>query len=176
MKATFKPQLVPASINDYPTVQNMARFYVYDMSRYCGFISEDWACPTDGLYESYDFKSYFEDPTREAFLVKIANELAGFVLLNRLGTSSQTDWNMGEFFIIAKFQGKGVAMQVAHQIWETHPGQWEICIMPENKPALVFWRKVVSHSTQGNYLDEMKTVDYLDGHPIRPVLTFNIKR
>lgn len=31
--------LIKASLSDYPTIQNMARFYVYDMSRYCGFIS-----------------------------------------------------------------------------------------------------------------------------------------
>lgn len=40
-KNLFHPKLTPASIHDYPTIQNMARFYVYDMSRYCGFISED---------------------------------------------------------------------------------------------------------------------------------------
>lgn len=28
-------------INDYPMIQNMARFYVYDMSKECGHISDD---------------------------------------------------------------------------------------------------------------------------------------
>ena len=109
----------------YPIIQNMARFYVYDMSRYCGFISEDWACPKDGLYESFDFKTYFEDPTRKAFLVYVEKELAGFVLLNQVGISKATEWNMGEFFILAKFQGKGIACQVAEQLWKTHPGHWK---------------------------------------------------
>ncbi|MBN9542682.1 MAG: hypothetical protein J0G32_02660 [Alphaproteobacteria bacterium] len=38
----------------------MARFYVYDLARLCGHKSKDWAMPIDGLYESIDFKIYFE--------------------------------------------------------------------------------------------------------------------
>ncbi|MCW8410584.1 hypothetical protein OQJ13_16515 [Legionella sp. PATHC035] len=40
-----------ATLDDYPTIHNMARFYVYELSRDCGFISDDWALPSDGLYE-----------------------------------------------------------------------------------------------------------------------------
>jgi RimJ/RimL family protein N-acetyltransferase len=108
--------LTKATIDDYPTIQNMARFYVYDMSRYCGFISDKWIFPKDGLYESHDFKKYFTDKKREAFLVKIEDELTGFFLLNKIGTLPNTEWNMGEFFIIAKFQGRGIAREVANQI------------------------------------------------------------
>lgn len=45
-----------ATLDDYPTIQNIARFYVYELSRDCGFISDDWALPSDGLYESFDLK------------------------------------------------------------------------------------------------------------------------
>jgi predicted acetyltransferase len=52
------------------------------MSRYCGFISKDWAMPKDGLYECFDFKKYFEDDDNKAYLVKLEDgELVGFVLL-----------------------------------------------------------------------------------------------
>jgi hypothetical protein len=53
--------LVQAIINDHPTVQNMARFYVYDMSRSCGHLP-DWECPDDGLFACVDLKSYFTKP------------------------------------------------------------------------------------------------------------------
>lgn len=52
------PFLVEATLKDYPLIQNMARFYVYDLSRDCGFISKDWALSTDGLYECFDLKHY----------------------------------------------------------------------------------------------------------------------
>lgn len=174
-KNLFHPKLILASIHDYPIIQNMAQFYVYDMSRYCGVISEDWACPKDGLYERFDFKNYFEDPTRKAFLVYVEKELAGFVLLNQVGTSKATEWNMGEFFILAKFQGKGVACQVAEQLWKTHPGHWEVSVIPQNSHALAFWSKTIANFTNQAYSNEIKKVDYDPDHPSRYIFTFNTK-
>ncbi len=156
-------QIVQATLDDYSTIQNMARFYVYDMSRSCGFISEEWACPADGLYESYDFKTYFTDPKRQAFLIKVKNELAGFVLLKKVETKELTYWNVGEFFILAKFQGSGLGCNVAHKLWTTYPGMWELSVIPENKPALAFWRKTVTGFTKGDYTETLKDVDY-DSH------------
>lgn len=92
-------EVIFATINDHPIIQNMARFYVYDLSRHCGLNSSDWALPDDGLYESFDYKDYFTAPDRKAFVIKINQELAGFVLLNQEGLDQDTMWNMGEFFI-----------------------------------------------------------------------------
>jgi hypothetical protein len=50
MERQIKFELVPATIADYPTVQDMVRFYVYDMSRLCSIAYPDWKCPEDGLY------------------------------------------------------------------------------------------------------------------------------
>ncbi|WP_052458488.1 GNAT family N-acetyltransferase [Rickettsia asembonensis] len=106
--------LIPAALVDYPLIQNMGRFYVYE-SRYCGFTSDKygWALPQDGLYEIGDYKKYFIELDRKAYLVKLNEEIAGFVLLNKVGTHDKIDWNMGEFFIIARFQNKGVGREVA---------------------------------------------------------------
>jgi predicted acetyltransferase/GNAT superfamily N-acetyltransferase len=165
-------KILQATLKDYPVIQNMARFYVYDLSRECGFISEDWACPSDGLYECFDFKCYFEDPSRRAYLITVGHELAGFVLLNQEGTSPATNWNVGEFFILAKFQGKGVAQQVAHQIWSTHPGLWEVSVIPENVNALNFWRNAVSKFSHGDYLEKICRVTYDAHQPNRYILSF----
>ena len=169
----LKPTVIQGTVSDYPTIQNMARFYVYDMSRYCGFISDEWNFPKDGLYESHDFKKYFTDKTREAFLVKIEDELVGFVLLNKIGTLPDTKWNMGEFFIVAKFQGKGIAQDVTHQIWKTHPGKWEVSVIPENDRALNFWRKTITHFTNGHYHEAIKEIDYDNSQPKRYILSFD---
>lgn len=169
------PRIIPATIEDYPTIQNMARFYVYDLSRDCGFISDDWALPANGLYESFDFKHYFQDPTRKAYLIKIKNELAGFVLLNHATTSPHSEWNIGEFFVLAKFQGKRIGKEVAHQVWTMHPGLWEVSVIPENRNALAFWRNIVSDFTGGKYGDEIKDVDFDAHQPKRCVLSFDTK-
>jgi predicted acetyltransferase len=160
-------------MEDYPIIQNMARFYVYDLSRECGLISEDWSMPDDGLYESFDFKSYFIDKDRKAYIVKVGDELGGFALLNKTGTNPNTDWNMGEFFIIAKFQGKGIGKQVAYKIFDDNPGSWEISVIPENQPALIFWEHIINVYTQGSFRQEIKTVSFDKHQPKRTIFTFN---
>lgn len=81
----------------------------------------------------------------------------------------------GEFFIVAKFQGKGIGQQAAHYIWQQFPGLWEVAVIPENIPALRFWRKAVSNFTSKQYDEVLKKV-YPDTHqPNRYVLSFNSK-
>lgn len=171
----FKPKLITATMDDYPVIQNMARFYAYDMSRYCGFISNEWNFPKDGLYEAHDFRKYFEEPGRKAFLIKIDDELAGFVLLNRIGTLPDTEWDMGEFYVLGKFQGKGIAKQVAYQIWQEFHGKWEVTVIPENLVGLAFWRKTISNFTKGHYKEEIKKVEYDKHQPNRYIFSFDTK-
>lgn len=167
------PVLIEATLDDYSIVQNMARFYVYDISRYCGFISEDWACPDDGLYECFDFKKYFVEPECKAFLVRVGQELAGFVLLKYDDTSSDGHWDMSQFFILAKFQGHGVASQVAKQVWEMYPGHWEVSVIPENTKGLAFWRRLITDYTAGSYKEEIRKVDHDEHQPNRYFFSFD---
>lgn len=165
-------KLISASLSDYLIIQNMARFYVYDLSRECGFISHDWAIPADGLYESFDFKDYFQDADKRAYLIKVNEEIAGFALLNQNGIIPDTEWNMGEFFILAKFQGKGIGMYVAQRIWNEHPGNCEVSVIPENKNAANFWRRIIQHYSESTLKQSIETVDYDPDQPERIVFTF----
>lgn len=169
----YNVTLNAATLADYPLIQNMARFYVYDLSRACRFISQEWTIPADGLYESFDFKHYITDSDRRAYLVKVDDEIAGFVLLYQSSTSSETKWNMGEFFILAKFQGKGIGRDVAYQIWNMHQGIWDVSVIPENKTAYAFWLKNISAYTDGHYVEEIKDVDYDVHQPKRIIFTFD---
>ncbi len=149
-------RILPATIADYPTIQNMARFYVYDRTAYMG-----WECPESGLFECIDFKHYFENPEEKAFLIRVSGEIAGFFLLDKMHLLEPVDWNMGEFFVLAKFQGKGVASMVAQEIFKEHPGEWSIAVMPENIKAVKFWRKIITKATHGDYREVFKTADEL---------------
>ena len=172
----FEPkiQILEASIDDYQCIQNMARFYVYDLSRECGSISSEWAIPKDGLYESFDFKEYFIDSSRKAYIVKVYEELAGFVLLNQECENSENTWNMGEFFIIAKFKGQGIGAQVAKEIWNMHPGKWEVSVIPNNKSALAFWEKCITQCTNSTFKKQIKIVSYDENCPERIIFEFDV--
>lgn len=166
------PCLISATAADYPMIQNMARFMTYEMSRYCGIGSEDWWMPSNGLYECYDFKKFFDNPDHKVFVVKIGKELAGFAIITQC--TGSVDWLVEEFYIVAKYQGGGVAKAVASQIWNSHLGNWELSVIPENTPALHFWRKAVGEITQGEYKEEVRPVDYDDYQPTRHFLSFSI--
>ncbi len=161
----MKITLSKATQEDKNTIQNLARFYVYEMSRYCGFLP-NWEVPSNGLFECIDFSSYCEKPDRHAFLIKVDEELAGFVLINKVGSTSDVDWNVGEFFIVSKFQGKGIGRHVAEQVFNQFPGVWETSQIPENTAAIQFWDRVVSRYSHGQFEKGLKTVLEPKPHPM----------
>jgi predicted acetyltransferase len=164
--------IVPATLADYPALQNLARFYVYDISRYCGGLP-GWDCPEDGLYEAYDFRPYFETPDCFPFSLYAGEERAGFVVVKNVGTDGATLWNMEQFFVIAKFQRRGEGARLVQEVWTRFRGPWRIEVIPENAPALAFWRSVVERQSTGNYRCERKSVATPEGEAERIVFSFD---
>lgn len=165
-------KLLPASPALMPVIQNMARFYAYDLSKSCGHDGVyDWSFPDDGLYEALDVSKYWQ-PNAYPFVIYADEELAGFALINKIGTSSDVDWNMGEFFIVGKFQGMGVGRQIAFQIFDQFSGTWEVMQMLRNKPAIKFWEKVISEYTQEDFAKEIKSFQEPKPHE-NIILKFN---
>ncbi|MCX7351943.1 MAG: GNAT family N-acetyltransferase [Proteobacteria bacterium] len=165
-------RLIPATLADYPAIQNMARFYVYDISRTCGFLSHEWACPKDGLYECFDFKIYFAEENRRAFLIKVDEELAGFALLHKQCKGEKNYWEMGEFFIFGKFQSKGIGEKIAREIWQQFQGSWEVLVIPENIPAYGFWKSVITKYTYSCFTESVEKVDFDVHQPQRIIFKF----
>lgn len=174
VEKTMKITLVKASKEDKGTIQNLGRFYVYEMSRYCGFLPT-WETPSNGLFECIDLSSYCEKLDRHAFLVRVDDELAGFALINKVGSTPDVDWNVGEFFIVSKFQGKGIGSYVAQEIFNRFPGIWETTQIPENKAAIDFWEKVVNKYSNGKFEKTCKIIPEPKPHPMI-VLKFNSKK
>lgn len=149
----MKISIIPASKEIMPVIQNMARFYAYDLSKSCGFYElYDWSFPENGLYEALDVSKYWE-PNCYPFIIRVDDELAGFVLTNKAGSVPSIDWNMGEFFIVGKFQGKGIGRQVAFEIFNKFPGQWEVMQMPPNLPAIKFWKKIIAEYSNNKFTE-----------------------
>ena len=165
--------LKKATLSDYPMIQNMARFYVYDLSKECGFLSDEWNIPPDGLFESFDFKPYFEKDSCCAYLIKVREDIAGFVLINQETICKTSHWNMVEFFVLGKYQGKGVGIQAAERVWQNHPGLWEVLLIPENHSALIFWESAINKCTHGNFTKKVIQIDFDKTQPKRVIFTFD---
>jgi predicted acetyltransferase/RimJ/RimL family protein N-acetyltransferase len=171
----FKPKvnIQKATINEYPVVQNMARFYVYDLSKECGHISAEWRIPQDGLYESYDMKKYFVEEDHKAYMIKIYDQIAGFVLLNRNVIDRDNNWNMGEFFVLGQYQKQGVGKIAAYTIWSMHPGKWEVSVIPENLLAIKYWERVISSYAGKNFTKALKLINFDKDQPKRVIFSFD---
>ncbi len=153
-------KLIPASLKDYPTIQNMARFYVYDMSQYMGD-EAGWECPEDGLFECIEFKGYWEKDNCFPFLIRYKNELAGFVIVDKKASEPQIDFNMAQFFILRKFKNKGVGKYVAHQCFDQFRGSWEVMVLPGNDGTYQFWHSIITEYTDNQFDEYTKRVKHL---------------
>lgn len=145
-----KITLVPATKKEYPILQNMGRFYVYDMTEYMGE-EKGWEIPADGLYECTDFKKYWEAEGSFPFLIKRGKEIVGFVIVDKKGSDEKVDFNMAQFFILRKFQGRGVGQKIAHDCFDQFQGTWEVMVMPKNEGAYQFWKKVIGSYTHNQF-------------------------
>lgn len=139
-------ELIYASQDLQPIIQNLARFYIYDLSEY-----QKRPCPADGLYEDEDYSRYWQLPDHHPFLIKAGGELAGFALTEDGGSHPAVEHQIAEFFVLRKFRGEGVASSAAQELFRRFPGQWELMVIPQNKPAVSFWDKLINQLTAGDF-------------------------
>jgi [ribosomal protein S5]-alanine N-acetyltransferase len=154
-------ELIPATLKDYPTIQNMGRFYVYDMTEYMGD-EEEWKLPENGLFECIDFKKYWDQPNTFPFILRQNKEIAGFVIIDKKGSDEQVDFNMAQFFILRKFKKKGIGRAVAYHCFNQFFGIWEVMVMPKNEGAYNFWKRVIMTYTNGHFQEYFKEIKHLE--------------
>jgi len=152
----MKIDLLRVTQEQKSVIQNLARFYAYDLSKSCGFYDLfDWSFPETGFYEGRDLSDYW-GVNCHPFIIRIDNKLAGFAIVDKAGTTKDVDWNMVEFFIVGKFQGKAVGVKVAIKLFNEFPGIWEVVQMPDNAPVIKFWKKVIEKYTNNNFTEDKK--------------------
>lgn len=152
---TYKIECTPATIDLKPVIKNLARFYVYEFSRYTGE-----AFPKDGLFEAFEtsfhFDNYWNNKDHYPFIFKVDNQLAGFAFVNKKGSTIDVDWYLAEFYIVPKFQNKGIGRNIAIHVFSQFSGIWELNQIPSNLPAVAFWRKVLQKLTNGQYTETLQ--------------------
>jgi RimJ/RimL family protein N-acetyltransferase/predicted acetyltransferase len=162
-------KLIPAKLADYPIIQNMGRFYVYDMSEYMG-----WNIPDDGLYECIDFKKYWETTDAYPFLIRYRHELVGFAIVDKKGSDATIDFNMAQFFILRKFKKKGIGAHVAHLCFNQFKGVWEVMVIPGNESAYRFWRKIITKYTHSHFTEYTREISHFKNN-IKNIFKFDSK-
>jgi predicted acetyltransferase len=148
-------------------VHRLLQLYEYEVSRVFGADLED-----DGLYHVIAPDIFWQPPYR-VFLIRADTHLAGFAFVTRHPTYFGTGetWLMNEFFVLRKYQRRGVGEYVARQLFDQFPGRWEVAELAENPVSQAFWRRVIRRYTNGQFSEVTLNSDRWRG----PVQSFASK-
>ena len=126
------------------TLHNLMQFYFYEFSRYL----PNMKVKDHGAYNRIELEQYWNDPYH-AYFIKLGDELIGFSLIESATLSNPN--TIQEFFIMAKYQGKGYGKEVARKLFKMFPGEWELTQIEKNQPAQFFWRGVIEEVVADPY-------------------------
>ena len=161
--------LVEATREQAPLVEDMARFYLYDIARQIGPDNE-WVANHAWRREPKDL-SYAWSEGNHPFLIEVRDTLAGFCLIDRYALVPDIDWNMSQFFVMGPWAGRGVGRRAAIAAFDRFPGRWLVMQIPENRDAVLFWRKTID-SYSGGAFEERIIPEPERANALRNVMTF----
>jgi predicted acetyltransferase len=152
-------ELREIQLNEKEILRNLWQFYDYDDK---DDVNES------GLFDCKALDYYWTKENKWMYFVTVDRRLAGFVMLTNIPEieGTETDWAIGEFFIMLKYRRSGVGRQVFLKVLDKHKGRVQLSRHPENIPAVHFWEKVISEYTKGHYelvKSHPKAIVYDDG-------------
>ncbi|MCU6432994.1 GNAT family N-acetyltransferase [Undibacterium sp. Jales W-56] len=131
--------LCAATAEDLPRIENMMQFYNYDFSEWHKIELSD-----TGLFELQPKAAYWSRNGVKPFLIKVNDALAGFAVLDDELVDNASDYNLGYFFILRGYRGKGISQLAIQLLLERFQGRWEIYCLRQNLVAEKFWRKTLA--------------------------------
>ena len=160
-------ELSAPSRSDRGLIRRMMELYLYDFSEY-----ENSDLDEHGLFDYGDLDYFWFEPTHAAFVIRVDQQLAGFVLVDNDVLIEGNERAITEFFVMRKYRRQGVGKQVAIDVFERLPAKWEAAVIEKNTPAREFWRRVIGEFTRGNYQETLLDNDAWKG----PVFSFDNRR
>ncbi|MFN6463094.1 MAG: GNAT family N-acetyltransferase [Nostoc sp. DedVER02] len=162
----MKIEVVKVTQQEKSVLCNLMELYQYDLSEI-----EAKDVDAYGLFGYQYLDYYWTESERYPFLVKVDHKLAGFVLVNQHTYLYQDNnaMSIAEFFILKRYRNQGIGEQVATQIFDQFPGNWEVRQTAFNLNAQTFWTKVISQYTNGAFDEVFLNDDRWHG----PIKTFN---
>ncbi len=146
-------KLIKASAAYKAVIKNLMQFYMYDFSEYISTDVEE-----DGLFAAYNnLEDYWEQPENKfPYVIKNEEKHVGFVLIRFIESGERNYFSIAEFFIMRKYRRLGIGKAVAAQIFDLYKGQWEVFQKESNKPAQIFWNKVINEYTKGQFKERFE--------------------
>ncbi|MCU8082336.1 GNAT family N-acetyltransferase [Shewanella sp. SM23] len=144
--------LINLKISDTTMLQRLLQLYYFDSTPWS---KEDIGI--DGLYDGSTasvLESYVNSQEAKAYLIWVNEVLVGFVLLDRVEVEERPIWELADLFILPKYRGGWIALEVVRQIFEQISTPILVATFKENELALRFF-KAVSKRLQLNSVREL---------------------
>ena len=137
-----KVELIQVKTEDREKVKGLFQYYLYEMSDFLSLSPSE-----RGLFEypEHVLESYWNCDDHYPFLIHCNGEIAGFSLLRKY-PPDKTWYDIGQFFVLKKFNGQGVGKKAFELSVSMFPGQWITRVLIENNRALSFWTSVVGNN------------------------------
>jgi len=142
-------RIIPANETEISVLKQLAELYEYDLSE---FTKDD--VNQNGFYNfpyMQNLAQYWVDETKHPFFIKVDEILAGFILVSKDCKYTQSAYVIDEFFVMRKYRRLNVGKFAIKLIFDLFEGEWELRVLHENKPAILFWDKVINEYTNGKY-------------------------
>lgn len=133
-------------------LSNLLELYIHDLSALFPHVQ----LGDNGRFGYAALPGYLSGENgRAAFLIRYQNRVAGFVLARRGSPASHDPdvLDIGEFFVLRQFRGRGAGRAAAKLLWDRLPGSWTVRASTRNEEAVAFWRGVVAEYTDGRALE-----------------------
>jgi predicted acetyltransferase len=131
---------------DFLLISNLVPYYVYDMSGDMG-----WSPNSEGRYGGCDnLAEYWEKPDHDPYIIMVDGMVGGFALV-RPYPADPARTEIGEFFVLRKYQGHGVGAASAFWLFDAYAGKWLVRVLDANARARRFWEKVIAAYTHGRF-------------------------
>ncbi|WP_242610814.1 GNAT family N-acetyltransferase [Photobacterium profundum] len=146
--------LVTIDKDDRNVLENLFHYYIYEMSDFLALSPNQ-----DGHfgYNKSQFDIYWKSECHLPYFIYVDQELAGFVLIRKYPSDPSIN-DIEQFFVLRKFNGKGVGKRAFKLVTQLISGNWQIRVLIENSRALHFWESSVSNIVGQNYT-QSKSID-----------------
>lgn len=141
-------------------IQNMWPAYIHDLSQYRNQLPNKHGLFDDDEISTYTAENFmtgwWTHPKQAfAFILYVEERAAGFALVASPPlVDGKADKVIAEFFLLHPYRGKGIGKLLATQVFDMFKGSWQVSVLPKSKPALAFWRKVISEYTNDKFHEQ----------------------
>ncbi|MGW6062292.1 GNAT family N-acetyltransferase [Streptomyces sp. NPDC055189] len=140
----------PATAELRPVVEQLAQLYRHDLSEFLGHLPAP-----DGTFGFGALPRFFDEPERQALLIRHGAAPAGFILTRPLPRGATS---ISAFFVVRALRRRGVGRQAALQLLHSRPGAWAIAFQEANAGAARFWRGVATAAVGSAWQEETRPV------------------